>query len=201
LALQERTGRLFELVQGVLVEKIMGYPESSLAVRLIVMLGNFVEENDRGNIAGPDGAVRLFSGLVRIPDISFISWDRLPGRQIPSEPILGLVPDLAVEVLSPSNTAEEMERKLGEYFLAGVRLVWLVDPAQRTVRVYTSPEQFVVLTEGDTLDGDSVLPGLALPLKQIFARWPRPTEKPVGQRRAQHRPPAKKKPRKGGGAA
>ena len=72
--------------------------------------------------------VWLFRGLVRIPDVAFTSWERLPGRRVPPEPIPELAPDLAVEVLSQSNTEAEMTRKRGEYFAAGVRLVWLVDP-------------------------------------------------------------------------
>jgi Uma2 family endonuclease len=61
------------------------------------------------------------------------------GRELPADPIFSVVPDLAVEILSPSNTVREMERKLREYFTAGTRLVWIVDPATSTARVYTSP--------------------------------------------------------------
>ncbi len=95
-------------------------------------------------------------------------------HEYPSEPIPSLYPDLAVEVLNEGNTEQEMERKLKEYFLAGTRLVWFVDPESRTVRVYTSPEEPVTLKEGDTLSGADVLPGFALPLKELFARLPRP---------------------------
>jgi hypothetical protein len=80
-----------------------------------------------------------------------------------------LVPDLAVEVLSPSNTEAEMARKRQEYFAAGVRLVWMVDPDARTVTVYTAPDQSTVLGEVDTLSGDPVLPGFTLPLRDLFA--------------------------------
>ena len=96
-------------------------------------------------------------------------WERLPGRRIPSEPIPDLAPDLAVEVLSPGNTPGEMARKRQEYFAAGVRLVWLVDPEARTVEVYTDPEQSTVRHEADTLEGGAVLPGFALPLRELFA--------------------------------
>jgi Uma2 family endonuclease len=81
-----------------------------------------------------------------------------------------LYPDLAVEVLSKSNTEKEMKRKLREYFEAGTRLVWLVDPKARTVRVYTSPRKFKLLTEDQTLDGGEVLPGFELSLRKLFAR-------------------------------
>lgn len=199
LRIHDRTGRLYELVNGVLVEKVMSYPESSRAFWLGHLLQLFLDQHDLGNLAGPDGAVRLMPGLVRIPDISFISWDRFPRRQISDEPITGLAPDLAVEVLSPGNTRKEMRRKLREYFLAGVRLVWFVDPARRIVQVYTSPEQCVTLTEDQTLDGGDVLPGLALPLKQIFARTPRPAGRPTKQG-GRARPSAKGTRKKGGAA-
>jgi Uma2 family endonuclease len=113
-----------ELVDGVLVEKAMGFQESALAMWLGQLLFRYyLEANDLGVLAGEAGAIRLMQGLVRIPDLSFVSWDRLPCGTLPDEPILGLAPDLAVEVLSPGNTRGEMQRKLREYFLAGVRLV------------------------------------------------------------------------------
>ena len=75
-------------------------------------------------VVGEAGMMRISQGLVRIPDVSFVSWDRLPEGKVPSEPIPALAPDLAVEVLSQGNTAKEMNRKRREYFEAGVRLVW-----------------------------------------------------------------------------
>ena len=82
--------------------------------------------------------MRLAPGLVRIPDVSFVSWDRFPDRRVTREPVPAIAPDLAVEVLSESNTKAEMDRKLREYFAAGARLVWYLDPEDRTVRVYTA---------------------------------------------------------------
>jgi Uma2 family endonuclease len=88
-----------------------------------------------------------------------------------------------VEVLSKGNTPKEIQRKLKEYFLAGTRLVWVVDPRQRHVRVYTAPDRFVVLTEADTLDGGDVLPGFQLPLRELFALVPQSPKKPGKGRR------------------
>jgi len=96
----------------------------------------------------------------------------LDERTIPAEPIAGLAPDLAVEMLSKGNTKKEMSRKRHDYFFAGVRLVWLIDPSRRTVEVWTAPDQSVLLTEEQTLDGGHVLPGFSLPVKQIFAALP-----------------------------
>lgn len=164
--------RLYELVEGALVEKVMGYGEGGLAADLVRLLGRFLDDNDLGDLVGPDTGMRLLPGLVRIPDVSFISWDKLPGRQRPTEAIPDLVPDLAVEVLSESNTAAEMERKRQDYFAAGVRLVWIIDPRERTLGVYTAPGVCTTLHEADTLDGGDVLPGLQLPVQRIFARTP-----------------------------
>ena len=170
LEIEAHEDRLCELVDGVLVEKAMGFFESRLAFILGQILGNFLDEHDLGIAVGEAGMMRLAPGLIRIPDVAFISWDRLPGRKVPRQPIPELAPDLAVEVLSESNTAKEMARKLREYFRAGVRLVWYVDPVDRTVRVYTSVRRSTLLGEADTLDGGDVLPGFALPVRDWFAR-------------------------------
>jgi Uma2 family endonuclease len=173
LEIHRRERRLYELVNGVLVEKVGGYPKATLTAWLVSQLYHHLNDEDLGAFAGPSGGVRLAPGLVRLPDLSFVYWDRLPDQMIPVEPILGLAPDLAVEILSPSNTKREMELKVREYFLAGVRLVWLVDMTKRTVRVYTAPDESTRLSEGQTLDGGDVLPGLRLPLREVFARTPK----------------------------
>src|SRR3954447_6402410 len=137
--IRDRERRLFELADGVLVEKTVGVQESYIAILIASLLTEFAARGDLGMVLGADGMARLAPGLVRIPDVSFIGWERLPGRQVPPDPVLDLAPDLAVKVLSPSNTAKEMDRKLLEYFEAGVRLVWYVDPATRAVRVFSTP--------------------------------------------------------------
>jgi Uma2 family endonuclease len=171
IRLMEETDRLYELVDGVLVEKVMGFTEAGLAGIILHWISVFLDEYDLGLVVGADAAMRLMPGLVRLPDVSFVSWERLPVRgEFPTAPVPKLAPDLAVEVLSKGNTRAEMARKLAEYFEAGVRLVWYVDPRKRTVRVYTSPEDSRTLTEKHTLDGGKVLPGFTLPIKKIFAR-------------------------------
>ena len=112
-------------------------------------------------------------GLVRLPDVAFIGWEQLPGRYLPEDPIPGLAPELAIEVLSKSN-GSEMQRKRQDYFRAGVQLVWFVNPRKRTVTVYTPAGSTWVLTEGQTLDGGEVLPGLAIAVKDLFRRVPLP---------------------------
>jgi Uma2 family endonuclease len=168
LAIHDREGRLYELVDEVLVEKAMGLRESFLAIALAAILRNFVRPQNLGLITGEAGMMRLMAGLVRIPDVAFISWRRLPNRRVPTEPIPDLAPDLAVEVLSAGNTPGEMARKRQEYFAAGVQVVWQVDPNTRTVEVFTAPDQPTVLHEAQTLEGGAVLPGFTLPLQELF---------------------------------
>jgi Uma2 family endonuclease len=162
--------RVCELVDGVLVEKAMGFYESLLAMVLGYFLQAFLDVNPLGVVVGEAAMLRLAPGLVRAPDVSFISWDRFPNRLLPADPIPSLAPDLAVEVLSASNTEAEMERKRNEYFAAGAKLAWLVEPDTRTVRVYTSPTDFRLLQEDDTLDGGDVLPGFELLIRAWFER-------------------------------
>lgn len=179
--------RKFELVDGTLVEKVMGMSESVVAAEVIGVLRDWNRRvGNVGMIAGADGPFQLFAKLVRIPDVSFTNWDRLPGRKVPSKPVPNVSPDLAVEVLSEGNTRTEMERKLKEYFLSEVRVVWFIDPDARTVRVYTSPDKVRELTAKDTLDGGDVLPGFSVPVAQLFAdlgETPKPTAKPKGKKK------------------
>src|SRR5262249_18986495 len=137
LRLIEKTGIVCELIDGVLVEKGMGYREEVIGPLISHQIQSFLDGNDLGFLAGSAAARKLMPGLIRIPDVSCVRWEKPPDRCYPDEPIPELVPDLAVEVLSERNTRPEMKRKRREYFLAGVSLVWLVDPRKRTVTVFT----------------------------------------------------------------
>src|SRR3990172_1147486 len=167
--IHDHENRLYELVDGVLVEKTVGTYEAYLALLLARLLGNYVEEQNLGIALGADGMMRLAPGLVRIPDVSFISWQRLPDRRIPREALWNLAPDLAIEVISKGNTREEMERKLHDYFDADVRQVWYVYPAEREVHVFAPAERCEVLSGRQTLEAGDVLPGFSLPLERLFA--------------------------------
>ncbi len=161
---------LCELIDGVLVEKAMGYWESRLAVLLAYFIETYLDGNDIGFTLGEGGMQRVDFGQMRIPDVSFYWWSRFPNRELTMEQILAEVGDLVVEVLSPSNTDQEMERKRREFFAAGTKLFWIVDPVDRTVAVYTSPDDVTVLDETQTLTGGDVLPGFTLPIRDWFAR-------------------------------
>jgi Uma2 family endonuclease len=169
IAANSDRSRLCELVDGVLVEKAMGYLESLLAIFIGGALNDFVLPRNLGLVSGPDGLMRLFPGLVRIPDVAYACWERFPDRCVPREPIPDLAPDLAIEILSQSNTSKEMARKRLDYFTAGVRLVWIIDPSQRTAHVFNAPEQFVSFDASGTLDGGNVLPGFFIALVELFS--------------------------------
>jgi Uma2 family endonuclease len=169
---QERENRLFELVHGVLVEKEMGAYESLLASELIRQLGNFVKPRKLGTVLGEAGLLRLATGDVRIPDVAFLSIKNFPKGRFPKEKIAPITPDIAVEVLSDSNTRREMTDKLNDYFAGGTRLVWYFDPKKRQVDVYDGPQSRRTLTEHDTLDGGDVLPGFEMKLFDLFNELP-----------------------------
>ncbi len=173
LDVKQREGILCELVEGVLLEKAVGFTEAGLAVFLLELLNTIVRSRNLGIVTGPDGTVELMAGLVRIPDVAFTRWDRLPGRRYPAAPVPRLAPNLAVEVLSRNNTPGEMAAKRQDYFAAGVELVWEIDPQARAVAVYTAVTQGMTLTAIDTLDGGSVLPGFTLALQELFAELDR----------------------------
>lgn len=176
----EAGGRLCELIKGVLVDKPMGLFESRLAGVLFFFMERFLDEQDLGIAFPADAMMRLGVSRIRLPDVSFIAWQRLPGRRLPREAACPYPPDLAVEVLSPSNTRQEMDRKLREYFEAGVRLVWYVEPAQRQVRVFTAVDQSEVVTADGILRGGDVLPGFELSIREWFDRAERQSGPNVG---------------------
>jgi Uma2 family endonuclease len=171
--LAQRRG-LFELIDGTLVEKLMGYHESKVAMWIGHLLLQFLDRNNLGEVTGPDATMRLMPGLVRLPDVAFVRKEKAPKGD---EAIPNLAPDLAVEVLSRSSTKSEMDLKTRAYFLAGTTLVWLVDLEKRCVIVHTGPDAFRVLDENEILDGGDVLPGLQLPVCRIFESLPAPAKK------------------------
>jgi Uma2 family endonuclease len=177
IEVERRENRSCELVDGTLVEKALGTKEGYLAWELGGLLKIYLVQNDIGVGLSADSMMRIAPSLVRIPDLSFVSWDKLPDRMLPEEPVAGLVPDLAVEILSEGNTPAEMKRKVGEYFDAGVRLVWLIDPKKRAARIYTAPHRSIAIREDQSLDGGDVLPGFTVSLAGLLRHIPRSRKK------------------------
>ncbi len=158
---------LCELVDGTLVEKAMGFEASFVAATILDLLKHFVATQQLGLISGADGFFSLPSS-TRGPDVGYISRDRLPNGRFPEQAYPQIAPNLVVEVLSPGNTRAEMARKRMEYFLAGVDLIWMVDCRNRSVAIYSSQTEFVIVGEVDTIDGGTVLPGFSCAVADFF---------------------------------
>lgn len=163
--------RQYELVDGLLIRKAVGFWKAVAEVPIGVRLLEHVKARWLGVVTIASGPYRLTPGVVRLPDVAFIRWDRLltPAGDIPD--IAPVAPDLVVEIPNSDNTRAEIERKRREYFASGTRLVWIFDPEARTVEVYADPQRpdlMALLRETDTLDGGAVLPGFALPLADLF---------------------------------
>jgi Uma2 family endonuclease len=167
--LESANRRLCELVDGTLVEKAMGQREALLGGFVYQQLDIFAVGHDLGVVYPADAPFRILPRQVRLPDASFFTWDRI-GGEIPKEPIPRRIPDLAAEVISESNTQEEMRRKLRDYFTSGVQVVWIIYPKTETAELYTAPTRKRRIPRDGALEGGKLLPGFSLPLKELFAR-------------------------------
>jgi Uma2 family endonuclease len=169
---------LFEIVNGERVEiPHMGIFAGMLASILSQELGVFARQHRLG-LVGVEVLFRFRPDRPsRRPDLAFVSYDRITTPAIPpSDPAeWEVVPNLTVEVISPSNTAEDVMVKLQDYFDAGVQVVWVIYPRQRWVFVYESMTQVRQLRETDELDGGKVLPGFSLKIADLFAALVKPT--------------------------
>ena len=146
----------------------MGAEEMRWASRLCRRLTAYAESAGLGE-SFVDVGFSLPHGPNRKPDVSYLSFDRWPaGRPFPAGDFVPVVPDLVVEVVSPNDTARGVTRKVEEYLTAGVRLVWVVYPDTAVVHVFGTSSGMTRLTRGDTLTGDPVVPGFALPLGDLF---------------------------------
>ncbi len=161
---------LCELVDGTLVEKAVGQIESVLGGWLIHCLWAYLETRDLGRVYGADAPCELRPRLIRLPDVSFVSYGRIPQGEARKRPVATWVPELAVEILSKGNSKKEINRKVSEYFAAGVLLVWVVDPRKKSVRVYTAKDVAVTLEITDQLEGGDVLPGFSISIQDWFSK-------------------------------
>jgi len=162
---------LYEIVDGQVKEIFVGARQMSISSRFNVLLSNFAEPLQLGQVV-LEMLFHLREGYPqRRPDVAFVSADRWPhDLDAPESNAWPVVPDLVVEVVSPTNTFDEIHIKNEEYFQAGVRLVWVVSTRMRFIQVYTDAGQFYQLGMNDTLTGDPVLPGFTLPLKNLFSK-------------------------------
>lgn len=161
----------FEIMRGeVRSMPPSNFDHSDISLGIGARVREFVMRNNLGRVVGADAGFILsrMPDTLLAPDAAFVRGERLPARD-ERQQFLEVVPDLAIEVLSPSNTATEMSDKVLAYLEAGTQLVWVVDPFRKIVTVFTPDRSSHIHIEGETLDGGDVLPGFSVAVAEIFA--------------------------------
>lgn len=164
-------GQKYELVHGELIRMSpTGGTHGKIASRLDHRLRSHVESHNLGEVCGAETGFQLTENpdTVRAPDLSFVSFERIPMEGVP-DTFWPFAPDLAVEVVSPNDRYGALQQKVKDYLQAGTRMVWVADPRSRTVTIYRSFKEARILTETDTLHGEDVVPGFTCSVKEIFA--------------------------------
>ena len=172
LAMPRGDGRKYELIRGVLVEKVpTGRSHAAVVTPIAIVLGSFVLSRDLGEVhtGEPGYLLEIGPDTVRAPDVAWIASGRLPDDTIGYP---NLAPDLAVEVKSPSNSNPEMRRKAEMWLSFGTRQVWVADPDTTAITVYRPGADPIELGEDDTIDGGDLLPDFTAPVWSLF-RWQR----------------------------
>jgi Uma2 family endonuclease len=163
--LPENIEKTFEFINREIVEVVSNPKSSKLAAKLIRYIEAFVDDNDLGHVTGADGGYQVSEERF-IPDVGYISFARMP-ELISEDGYVTAAPDLAVEVISPTDTRRNLMIKLADYLAAGT-VVWVVDPDEKQIDVCVPNEAVKTYKLDDTLDGGKVLAGFKLPLKKVF---------------------------------
>jgi Uma2 family endonuclease len=172
ILLPENHDQSFELIAGEIVPVVSNSISSKISGWILTYINNYLEDHDIGHSTPSDGGYWIGDERY-IPDVAFTSYARL--RIMLPEGYQPLAPDLAVEVLSPGNTKEEITIKIANYLAAGT-VVWRVDHVKRQVAVFVPNQAVRILDENDSLDGGNLLPGFQLPLKKLFKKLDVPGE-------------------------
>jgi Uma2 family endonuclease len=160
-------GNKYELVDGEILMSPCGIRHSEIGAKIAYILATFLEKYPIGKVWGADVGIILPNSNLRSPDVTFVRIEKLPGGKSP----IGfgeIIPDLAVEVLSPSDRLAQVGRKIGEFLECGVPIVWLVDPERETVTVYRSLSQTEQYGPADTITAEPVLPGFSCRVSRFF---------------------------------
>ena len=161
----ENIERNFELIAGEIVEKMASFTPSRIAARISHKISSYLDQNDIGYVTGADGSYILSPEHEFMPDVVYISKERLP--QEPEREVQG-APDLAVEVKSPTDSKRGLRQKAEDYLRFGTKLVWLVFPEEKRIEVYEPDQDVLEFGIDDTLDGGDVLPDFKLAVRDIF---------------------------------
>jgi Uma2 family endonuclease len=163
-------GDLYELVDGKLVERTMGIYASLVASRLSRVLGVYCDAHGLGEVLESEAGYKCFPGKpnqVRKPDVSFISASRVPS-DLMSVGYCETSPDLAAEVISPTDSADPLFQKIDDYLGAGVRLIWVLIPKLQMILIFRRSGACAMIRSGDALDGEDVVPGFTCPVDELF---------------------------------
>jgi Uma2 family endonuclease len=167
-----KDGNRYELVNGELIDMgNSGMEHGNIGTFLGGAIELFVRPKKLGATCDSSTAFKMKSGNKRSPDVSFVSRERLQGLKTLPTGFFEGAPDLAIEILSPSNTVEEIHAKIVEYFENGTRLVWVIHPSERYVLVYHGSSPDALLRVGDCLEGEAIVPGFSLAVSELFAEW------------------------------
>lgn len=164
--------RRWKWIDGQWVEMKMGVAASWIGARLVTRLGLYAEQHG-GDVFGADCGYEIFPhrpGKRRFPDVSFIKSGRLPENFSTSLAVFRIVPDLAIEAVSPNDLAEEINQRIDDYIRAGVPLLWVISPRLRTAQIHRANGSVTMLRHAGELSGEDVLPGLSIPFDFLWTR-------------------------------
>ena len=164
-------GDAYELIDGQLRTKDVSYQSSNLAMRIASQLDAFIEPRELGSLSGPDGSFQCFpndSEKVRRPDVAFITRAKLPEDLYFAPGHTPVCPELIIEVISPNDGADDVDRKVLDWLEAGAVVVWTVHPAVRMIRTHQVARPIQVFGMGDVVTVEELLPGFQLPVARVF---------------------------------
>jgi Uma2 family endonuclease len=162
---------LYEIVDGKIQEKIVGVQQATFATDLLGFLWMYLRTNPIGQVVCENLFILRPNGPQRRPDLAYIAAQRWPlDRRIPAETAWAVVPNVMVEVISPSNRFVEVTGKIEEYFDAGVDQVWLVDLETFQMMIYSSMTQVTILRRNDVLQNNPLFPGFSVRMGDLFSR-------------------------------
>ena len=165
-------GYLHEVVHGELVMS----PENSfyhgdICADLVMALRSFAKANKLGAVWDSSTGFWMKNRNCRAPDVSFVCKARLKGLRRSTASFFQGAPDLAVEILSPTNTRQEIDERLKDFFSSGTQIAWIIDPAMERVEICQSLTNRALLSAGGSLDGQHLLPGFKYPVADLFKEW------------------------------
>ena len=162
-----KDGQKYELVDGKVVVSPAGMYHAEIVTKISHIIATFLDDHPIGKVYGDNMGLIFPNGNLRSPDVSFVRMEKLPDGKSPVT-FGKLVPDFAIEVLSPDHRPSQVAGKIGEYLECGVPLVWVVDPEAKTVTAYRSLSNIQQFTGEDTISAEPVLPGFTCPISRLF---------------------------------